>query len=389
MKVLVYPHQLVMGGSQINAIELAAAVRGRGHDVTVTAPPGPLVPMIAGLGLDYVPTPVVSDFPSARTARHLARLSRRLGADLVHAYEWRPAIEATFGPHLLSRTPLLVTVLSMQVPGFLPRHVPLVVGTRELAGQQGEQGRRVHLMEPPIDTARNRASDGAAARARWGFAADEIVVSVVCRLTHELEKLEGVLAAMDAVEMIAERWKLRLLVAGGGEGLDEARRKAAAVNGRAGRALVVVAGEMLDPHDAYDAADVMLGMGSSALKGMAFSKPLVVQGTAGFWRLFEPASTGLFLEQGWFGHGGGGATALAPLLDRLAGDPALRRGLGRLGRALVQRRFSLDHAADRLVDLYAGIVAARLPPGERLRSLSRCAARVAKFRLVAGWRAAR
>ena len=34
MKVLVYPHTMEIGGSQLNAIEIAAAVRDRGHDVT-------------------------------------------------------------------------------------------------------------------------------------------------------------------------------------------------------------------------------------------------------------------------------------------------------------------------------------------------------------------
>lgn len=386
MKILVYPHQLVMGGSQINAIELAAAVRDRGHHVTVTAPQGLLASMIGDLGLDYVPTPVASTFPSARTALHLARLSRRLEADLVHAYEWRPAVEATFGPHLFRRTPLLVTVLSMQVPGFLPQHVPLVVGTRDLARQPG-QGRRIHVLEPPIDTRRNRSSDSARARARWGFSQEDVVVSVVCRLTHELEKVEGVLEAINAVEALAPRAPVRLLIAGGGEGLEDVRRKANEVNRRAGRRLVLVAGEMLDPRDAYEAADIVIGMGSSALKGMSFSRPLVVQGTGGFWRLLDGDSADMFLRQGWFGHGGRGAADLELALGQLAGDSALRTELGRLGRALVQSHFSLDRAAGRLIDIYEETAATSVRFSSRLPSLCRSAARVAKFGAVTGFRA--
>lgn len=386
MKILVYPHQLAMGGSQITAIELAAAVRDRGHGVTVTAPQGVLTSMIEDLELDYVPTPVITDFPSPRTASHLAQLSRRIGADVVHAYEWRPAIEATFGPHLFRRTPLLVTVLSMEIPNFLPRHLPLIVGTKELAGDP-RSGRRIHVLEPPIDTSNNRSADRAAARAGWNFTNEEIVVSIVCRLTHELEKLEGALEAMDAVAELADRWPLRFLVVGAGEGLEDARRKALSINHRAGRDLVVVAGQMLDPRAAYDAADIVLGMGSSALRGMAFSKPLVVQGTGGFWRLFDSDSARLFLEQGWFGHGGGGTADLVPVLDRLAGDVALRETLGRLGRAMVEDRFSLESTADRLIDIYRDVAMARPPMTLRVPSLCRSAARVAKFRAVTGLRA--
>lgn len=385
MKILVYPHQLLMGGSQINAIELAATIRDQGHEVTVTAPQGVLCAMIQDLRLDYVPTPVTSYFPSARTATHLLRLSRRLKSDVIHAYEWRPAVEATFGPHLFRHTPIVITVLSVTVPNFLPRHVPLVVGTEELARHM-EPGRRVYLLEPPIDTAMNR-STGGSARTRWRFREDEIVVSVVCRLTPELEKLQGVLEAMDAIEALAERWPLRYLIAGGGIGLEDVRRKAAQVNGRLGREVILATGELLDPRDAYDAADILLGMGSSALKAMAFSKPLVVQGTQGFWRLLDKNSASLFFDQGWFGHGGGGSADLAPILDRLAGDPLLRGELGVLGRSIVEKRFGLEQAADRLLDIYRDALAAPLPIMSSLPSLCRSAAQVAKFRAVMGLRA--
>src|SRR5260370_17559318 len=43
VKVLVYPHAMEIGGSQLNALEIAAAVRDRGHEVTVVSRPGPLL----------------------------------------------------------------------------------------------------------------------------------------------------------------------------------------------------------------------------------------------------------------------------------------------------------------------------------------------------------
>lgn len=386
MRILVYPHQLVVGGSQINAIELAAAIRDRGHSVAVTAPQGVLATMIEALGLEYIPTPVMTDFPAARTAAHLIWLSRRLNADLIHAYEWRPAIEATFGPHLFDRTPLVLTVLSMQVPSFLPRHLPLIVGTRQLARQLAGE-RQVHVLEPPIDTHINRSMDRGRARARWGFRDDEIVVSIVCRLTHELEKLEGVLEAIDAVMALGKHRPMRFLIAGGGEGLEEVRRKAHCANDDIGSEIIMVAGEMIDPRDAYDAADIVLGMGSSALKGMSFSKPLVVQGTAGYWRLLDPTSVDIFLEQGWFGHGGEGAADLVAILDRLAADGNLRTDLGLLGRSIVDQHFSLDRSADRLLEIYEAVAFAPRPAAWHVSSLCRSAARVAKFGAVTGARA--
>lgn len=182
---------------------------------------------------------------------------------------------------------------------------------------------------------------------------------------------------------------MRLLVAGGGEGLERCRRRASTINTRHEREVVIVTGELIDPRDVYDASDVVLGMGSSALKGMSFAKPLVVQGTHGFWQLLEPDTAQRFMWQGWFGHDGGGAAELEFVLDRLAGNPILRRELGRFGRALVERRFSLDLAADRLVEIYRQTVATSQPLAPRLPSLGTSAARVAKFRAVNALRASR
>ena len=113
------------------------------------------------------------------------------------------------------------------------------------------------------------------------------------------------LGAIDTVGRLAQDRRVRLLVAGDGPGLPLVRAAAQAVNAATGRETVLVPGALLDPRPAYEAADVVLGMGSSALKGMAFAKPLVVQGADGFWELVTPQSVDLFLRQGWYGHGSG------------------------------------------------------------------------------------
>ena len=49
-----------------------------------------------------------------------------------------------------------------------------------------------------------------------------------------------------------------------------------------GRQVVLLTGEIADPRSAYAAADVVVGQGGSALRGMAFGKPLIVVGEEGF-----------------------------------------------------------------------------------------------------------
>jgi glycosyltransferase involved in cell wall biosynthesis len=303
--------------------------------------------------------------PSPAVAGQLRRLVRERGVDVVHGYEWPPALEAAAAVYPSGRAAAVCTVMSMAVAPFLPRSMPLVVGTRSI--QEDTAARRpgpVHLIEPPVDVTLNAPDHPTAEfRARHGLHPDGTVdLAVVCRLVPEL-KLEGVLTAVDVVGELARELPVRLTVVGDGTAREAVADRAAKANARAGRRAVVLTGELFDPRPAYAAADVMLGMGGSALRALAFGKPLVVQGERGFWELLTPASCPLFLRQGWYGvgDGAGGAERLAAILRPLIDDVAARRTLGAYGRQLAVERFSLERAAGVQEEIYR----TALEPGRR------------------------
>ena len=351
MRILVYPHSMEIGGSQLNAVELAAAVRDRGHDVVVFGEPGPMVDVVRAAGLEYLPVPARRRRPSGQVTARLVRLVRSRGVDVVHGYEWPPGVEAFYGPRLRAGVTAVCTVMSMSVAPFLPRRMPLVVGTEQIRQAALRAGhRQVTLLEPPVDTEANHPDhDGTVFRARHGLPADVPLVVVVSRIAPEL-KLEGLLAACQAVGGLArDGVGLRLAVVGDGPARSRVQRAADEANARAGSPVVTLTGALADPRGAYAAADVVLGMGGSALRGLAFGKPLVVQGERGFWSLLTHDSEEVFLRQGWYGVGGGGVPELCSILrglfDGADGGAPLRARLGEYGRRLVVERFSLTHAA--------------------------------------------
>jgi len=274
---------------------------------------------------------------------------------------------------------MLMSVMAMEVPGFLPTHLPLVVGTPALQQRMQAQGRTAHLLEAPVDMDRFCPSDVAAARARWDIPEDELVVGVVSMLTTDLEKLQGVLEAIRVVDRLASRRPISLLVAGDGEGLATVRARAEAVNARHGRTVVRPIGFQLDAAPVYEASDIVLGMGSSAVKGMAHRKPLVVSGEGGFWKLLDESTVDDFVHHGWFGSGGAGAADLAAVLTALADSPELRARLGRLGRSVVRGRYDVNRAAVHLAAIYEDTVAERCPRTTMVRSLARSAATGARY----------
>jgi phosphatidylinositol alpha-mannosyltransferase len=345
-----------VGGSQFNAIEMAQATQALGHNVLLMAEDGALSPMVERAGLEHIRVSERRRRPSPGVMRTLARLVQQRGIDIVHGYEWPPVMDAWLGPHRALGTPVIGTVLSAVVAPFIPRSMPLVVGTeatRKLCVADGYEC--VSLIEPPVDVRLNTPDlDGSDFRAGLRLAPGTLLVAVVCRLAREL-KLEGLLAACRTFgNLVKEGRDVRLAIVGDGPARAEVEAAANAANAVAGRSAVTLMGQLMDPRPAYAAADIMLGMGGSALRALAFGKPLIVQGEAGYWRVCDPTTVSEFLESGWYGLGDGEAgdaalrAALLPLMD----NRALRERLGSFGRKLIIERFSLESAAEAQVRLY-------------------------------------
>jgi glycosyltransferase involved in cell wall biosynthesis len=386
MRILTCLHTMEVGGSQINGIELAGRMAALGHEAVVYGPDGDLRPLVAELGLDWEEAPEKGPRLSVRSMARLRRIVRERRIDLIHAYEWAPTMDAAFGPHLIDGVPVVTTVLSPEVPDFVPAAFPMIVGVVELLEEESRRRPVLHLIEPPVDTELNApvadAVRTADLRARFDVQDGEIAVVTVARLVVDLKR-EGILAAIEAVGMIGDEHRLRLIVVGDGPVHGELQAAADRVNAGRSRELVTLTGQMLDPRDAYAVADIVLGMGSSALRGMAFAKPLVVQGEKAFWRLLTPESLPFFLDGGWYSLGDGvdGPGRLAGILAPLASDAELRERLGALGREVVVERFSLAAAARTQAAIYAEAVAARSTLPRRLRALAHPAVRYAAYRL--------
>jgi len=367
MRILVGLHHLELGGSQLNALDLALEMRERGHEIVAfgvhDGEPGMLAQLVLDAGLPLA----LAEHPRVRQGKVPVRwaVARQLtvaaaDVDLVHTYEYALHLDAFFGPHLRYGVPLVQTTYAMTVPRWLPRRPPLVVGTHALV--ESAAPFRVTpptLIEPPVNTRTDDPAvvDGTAFRTAHGIETDDLVLGIVSRLEPDM-KAEGVDRAMEAVRLVAG---VRLVVTGDGPSYDALREHAEKVNADLGRRAVIMTGALADPRPAYAAADIALGMGGSALRSMAFGKPLIVLGVRGFAKPYGPETAAEFLAGGFFGIGDGDLAAgpLAGHIRRLAGDVRLRRELGELSRRTVLERFSLIAAADVLDDVYRRAVAIR------------------------------
>jgi glycosyltransferase involved in cell wall biosynthesis len=364
VKVLVCPCSLQLGGSEINAVDLAAAVQQRGHEAVVFGRPGPLAERARDLGLRVVfANTSLRLRPSPLAARELRDVVRRERPDIVHAYEGYTCTEAFYAVGLRRRTALVGTLYTMSVDGFIPRTFPAVAGTAALEAEllRERPPAAVFRLDPPVDVVANAPdpADGLRFRAAHGISPEESVVAIVSRLDLWL-KMDSLTDAITAAGTLAADRAVRLLVVGDGMARETLTRQAEAVNAAHGRQVVIMTGPMVDPVPAYRAADVVIGMGTSLLRGMATGKPTVLVGELGFVEIVRPDTMAPFLQQGFWGVGAGedGAARLSRALSDVLDLPGPERAaLGEFGRQFVTERFGLEQSADILMKIYQDVLA--------------------------------
>ncbi|MDN5796754.1 MAG: glycosyltransferase family 4 protein, partial [Intrasporangium sp.] len=378
---------LALGGCPINALDLGRTLRQRGHQVSVFAIDEDvkvsLLPYAARCGFNPVLLPAGSG-TMART-RQIRKVADSTGADITHVFgPWLGPV-ASVAMALRRSGAAVVTNWTMENVFYTPRHTPVIVGTQRLLDELGPRHEgRVWLMEPPVDLAADAPDPvrGKEFRHAWNIADDELAVVVVGRVDAHL-KAEGLCHAIRAVEISDPG--LRLVIVGDGDAFEQIRELAEEVNQRVGRAAVLLTGSMNDPRPAYDAADIALGMGGSALRALAHGKPLIVLGAHGFARTFERASVSYFYGAGFHGEQGpkDPIQHLAALMSSLRDDER-REALGQFGLSEVRSRFSLETGAIKLEQVYRSTLA-QLPPARKRRMVA--AEQVARGTARESWQA--
>lgn len=366
MKIFVFAHRFDVGGSQVNAVDLAVALRDlHGHELVIFATPGNMVKVAEARGLRFLPAPVVNFHPSPAMMRALVHAVRQERPDVMHVWDWWQCLDAYYSAHLLLRIPMVVSDMgSDDIPRLLPKSLPTTFGTPEFVDMARAAGRsRVELLLPPVDVNLDRpgAVDIQPFRERFKIKAGDLTLVTVSRLVGPM-KADSLRRSIDAVRRLGRDLPLRFFIVGDGDIKGELEQLAAMANADLGREAVVLTGELLDPRPAYAAADIVIGMGGSALRAMAAGKPTIIVGIQGFSAPFTPETEAAFFYKGIYGKGDG-----SPDNSRLVGDirslakfPEQLPALGEYARQFVLKHFTIKDVSAGLSNLLVS-AAAELP----------------------------
>lgn len=343
MKVLTLPKNLEIGGTQVNAVDLAVALQTRGHEVLVASQEGP---MRAKLSTHGVP---VEDLPGTehRIGRvsAIANLIRRFRPDVIHGYEVRGILDASYASRLANGPPVLGSILSTRVPWYLPETTPITVGMPSLLDFTSNwRTGPVTLIDPPV--VHYNADAGGRLPGLDSLNNPSHLVVLVSRLVEPFKK-EGILRTISSMRLL-ESEGFGLLIVGDGAARSLYEAAARDENTLARRSVVSFAGELLDPAPAFAAASVVIGNGTSVLQAAAAGTPSVVTGREGFSTVVSGDVLDALYYSGFYGVGQG-VLRPDPLPDQIRQSvtPSRRVELGTIKERILSR-YGVEVVAGRM-----------------------------------------
>ena len=369
-KILMVLMGLDIGGAETHVVELSKELRRRGHDVLVLSNGGVYERELTAEGIRCFHAPLHQRNVRLmlRSLWTLRRVIRAEKPDIVHAHARIPA----FLCGLLHRT--------MHFPFVTSAHAVFAVnGMLRRLSDWGErtvavsEDIRAYLQKnyglPPgqivttingIDTEKfsPEVSAGAVLR-EFSLAADRPTLVHVSRLDAETTQVTRLLLAL-APQLRREIPGLQILIAGGGDVFEELAAQAESINRAAQERFVVLTGARTDINAILAAGTVFVGVSRAALEAMAAGKTVILAGSEGYIGLFDEQHLQPARDTNFCCRGCGMAeerTLREALLHAFALPPEQRAALGRLGRELVEREYSVGRMADDNEAVYRSVLA--------------------------------
>ena len=352
------------GGMERQALSLARSLGDYGFDALMVSlsGTGPLERDIREAGL---PSLVLNKKPGLDPTffYQLAKMYKEKSIDLVHAHNWFAGFYAV-GSRLFSRTPVVTTLHgnAYQVAGrrqFLRRLAAKFSSYTVCVGQMvsKEAIRKYNLSPDKVKVIYNGvdceefydSSEREAVRASLGLGR----VTTVFVFVGRVSPIKDLPCLLEAAALLARKKDdFRIIIAGSGDALEELKLKAVEL-GVSDRVLFL--GERRDIPELMAASDALVmsslneGISMAILEAMASGLPVVATDVGGNSELVQDRSTGLLVKVKSPG-------SLADAMEKIIDNPDLSTQMGRAGKSLCYKRFSLQQMVEGYCSVYRKVI---------------------------------
>jgi sugar transferase (PEP-CTERM/EpsH1 system associated) len=344
------------GGQEYLVIQLAERLQRRGiRSPIIAISGGALIEDATRRGLETFDLAKKPGFDVSVLFR-LARIMRRVRADVVHTHNFAPLIYGTLSGRV-SGTPMINTRhgrAALATHRFIWSLTDRVVAVsedarRELLKYNRIAPRKVSVVLNGVDVAAFAAPEVNPSQVRCdlGIAPDARVFGIVARLAPEKDHV----TLLEAFRIVAAQGPSHLVIVGGGP-LESALRRRAhelgvsqAVHFLGFRSDIP---QLLRALDVFVLSSTMEGVSLTLLEAMAAGLPIVATHVGGNPEVVLDNETGLLVPPE-------NATALAQAMITLLTDLERAKRFGAAGRERAIRVFDIDRMVNAYVDLYATV----------------------------------
>ena len=369
------------GGVERGAVEITGAIAGAGGRALVASAGGALEHEIKRAGGEHLQLPLASKNPLVMraNARHLARLIREYGVDIVHARSRAPAWSAYFAARATGARFVTTfhgtygtqTWAKRTYNAVMTRGEKVIAISRFIAGHvhrvYGVPARRIRVIHRGVDLARFDLSRVSTERV--------VALAAACRLPDgvltimlpgRLTRWKGHSVFIEAVALLARR-DICCLIVGSDQGREGYRSELDALIERRGVSGVVrIIDHCNDMPAAYMLTDLVVSastdpeaFGRVVPEAQALGRPVIASDHGGARETLIPGVTGWLTPPG-------DAVALAGAIDRaLKLDDAARRRLAERAIANARENFSKDAMCTKTLDVYDEVLARGPMPDHR------------------------
>jgi glycosyltransferase involved in cell wall biosynthesis len=372
MRILVCYPWLDLGGAPKTSITLAKGLKERGHDVFFFSRRGGMYEdLLEKAGIPLISAPHHSSLPlmfhlNRKAYRLLKNTIKDLSIDIVHTFHQNHYfLSLMIAPKM--DVPVVFTAVWFQDTFTYPNYPGKVLFVAEEFLDHakrfiGKHAGEMLVMPNRVDLDRfSKDIDWSEFAQEMGLPSSGTRIAFMCRL--DITKDKSVFNAMDAAGILADKGtEVTLAIAGDGPLREQFQRYADGINGRYKRKLVIFLGSVEQTPEFLSWSDIVLGIGRSAIEGMATGKPTCIVGENGLAGVVRRDTVKKLQYHNFAGRNidtWREPSVLADAIEEIMSDRAKYESLAAFSREYVNENYGYRDGAERLEKLYEELLAAR------------------------------